>query len=189
MDETIIKFVENWHGWSYALLFLAMFIDANLTILASVFLISVGALNSYLLMGIMIFGAYVEQMWWFAIGRYLGKKELVAEWAARLVGHYDRHLLNSSFRSLVFTKFVFGLHRAVLVRYGMMNHEFSKFFKASAKSTAVWLVIIISLGFGFSESYKILSEYINYAGYFLLVCLILFFAAQYFVSRRLKKDL
>lgn len=189
MQNTILNFVAQWHNWSYGLLFMAMFFDANLMILAATFLITVKVLNPYLLAAIIVVGAYSEQLVWYSVGRYMGNKEFLSRWANRLVGRYDRHLTGRMLHSLVVTKFIYGVHRATLLRLGMLKVDFKIFALSSLKAVAVWLFIVAAVGFSFSQSYKLLNQYINYGGYVLLGFLILIFGTQYFISRRLEKDL
>lgn len=189
MDNTILQFAAHWQIWTYPLMFLAMFFDANIMILAATFLISAGVLNPYLLSLIVIIGAYAEQVWWFFLGRLLKRNNFLNRWGGRLVGRYDKHLLNRPFHSLVITKFIYGVHRATLMRFGMLNFPVKNFAKSSLLATATWLAIVAGIGFSLSESYKALNRYLKYGEFGLLFLLVLALVTQYFVSRRLRKEL
>jgi len=174
--------------WTYIVLFFAMFFDANLMIIIGVFVISSGRLNPWAIVGVIISGAYLEQLTWFGVGRLLKKSSLLSRWATKAVGRYDEHLINRSVRSLLLTKFIYGTHRATLLRYGMLDFSFLKFIKSSAVAVIFWLGIVGAFGFAFSLSYFAVKTYLKYAEFALLAILIIFFSAQYFVSKSLKKE-
>ncbi|MEK7161287.1 MAG: hypothetical protein AAB729_01185 [Patescibacteria group bacterium] len=175
--------------WTYVILFFAMFFDANLMIIIGVFVISSGRLNPWLIAGIIISGAYLEQLAWFGVGRLMKKSSLLSRWATKAVGKYDEHLINRSARSLLLTKFIYGTHRATLLRSGMLDIAFKKFSRSSAVAVVFWLGIVGTFGFAFSLSYFAVKTYLKYAEYGLLAIVIIFFSAQYFVSKSLEKEL
>jgi membrane protein DedA with SNARE-associated domain len=189
MDSNFFEHIVAWQSYSYIVLFLGMFIDANVTILASVFVAGVGQFKTSLLMGVVVAGALLEQLGWYGIGRFLAKKDFLAKWADRLVGRYDRHLLNRTFHSLLLSKFILGIHRATLVRCGMLKISLSEFLKASLPATAVWLLVVGILGLFFRSSYNILKNYIHYAGAILLALFLILVVIEFYISRRLKKEL
>ena len=175
--------------WTYVVLFFAMFFDANLMIIIGVFVISSGRLNPWAIAGVIISGAYLEQLAWFGVGRLMKKSSFLSRWATKAVGRYDEHLINRSVRSLLLTKFIYGTHRATLLRSGMLELPFRKFCKSSAVAVVFWLGIVGAFGFAFSLSYLALKTYIKYAEFGLLSIVVIFFSTQYFVSKSLKKEL
>lgn len=171
------------------ILFFAMFFDANLMIIIGIFVISSGRLNPWAIAGIIISGAYLEQLVWFGVGRLMKKSSLLSRWVTKAVGRYDTHIINRSIRSLLLTKFIYGTHRATLLRSGMLDIAFKKFSKSSAVVVVFWLGIVGTFGFAFSLSYFAVKTYLKYAEFGLLAIVIIFFSAQYFVSKSLKKEL
>ncbi len=176
-------------GWTYVIMFFAMFFDANLMIIIGVFVISSGRLNPWLIAGAISSGAYLEQLAWFGVGRLLKKSSVLSRWATKVVGKYDEHLIHRPVHSLLLTKFIYGTHRATLMRNGMLEQSFKKFCKSSAIAVVFWLGIMACVGFAFSLSYLAVKIYLKYAEYGLLVMVIIFFSAQYFISKTLKKEL
>lgn len=175
--------------WTYVILFFAMFFDANLMIVIGIFLISAGRLNSWAIASVIISGAFLEQLTWFGVGRLMKKSSLLSRWASKVMGKYDVHLVNRSVHSLLLTKFIYGTHRATLLRYGMLDITLSKFAKSSAVAVVFWLGVMALFGFAFSFSYLALKTYLKYAEFGLLAIVIIFFSAQYFVSKSLEKEL
>jgi membrane protein DedA with SNARE-associated domain len=182
--------LHNLDNWVYVVLFFGMFIDANLSILFSVFLFSQSshAFSAVIFLPV-ILGGFVEQFALVYLGEKLQKNDRLAGWANKLTSKFDAHLQNNVFRSLLLSKFIIGLHRAVLIRMGMLGIKWKVFAKATLKSTFIWLLTVGILGFIFSESYKALSKYFEYTGFLLLFVFIIFFILEFFISRRLKKDI
>lgn len=185
MDFSFLHF----GAWTYAILFFAMFFDANLVIIIGVFLISSGRFNPWVIAGVIISGAYLEQLTWFGVGRLMKKSSFLSRWATKAVGRYDGHLVNRSVRSLLLTKFIYGVHRATLLRSGMLELPFKKFCKSSAVAVVFWLSIVGAFGFVFSYSFLALKIYLKYAELGLLAIVVIFFSVQYFISKSLKKEL
>ncbi len=177
------------HGLIYAALFFGMFFEANVTILTGMFLITQGRVNPALAVILIAGGGYGEQFLHYLLGLYLSKHDRVTRWAAKITGRYDSRLQHNPFRYLVISKFVYGFHRAVLIRLGMLKVSVREFVKASVPATAIWLTAISTLGLVFSYSYNILKNYIKYAELVLLGLVIAFFIAEYFVSKRFENDL
>ncbi len=190
MDLITYIYSNELYGIVYVIMFFGMFIDANLTILSSIFLFteSHGIFSQAIFLPV-ILGGFAEQFVLVFIGWHLRSKEKIAVWADRVVGKYDSHLTGNIFRSLLLSKFVLGLHRAVLIRIGMLKLSWQDFLKATLKSTLIWLFIVGFLGFAFSKSYQILAEYFNYAGLLLLTLFLVFVILEILVSRKLKKDI
>ncbi len=189
MDLTIFQQFHPAQEFVYAALFLGMFLEANVTILTGTFFISRGSLNPFLAIIVIIFGAFSEQFLLFWAGEHLGRSEKITKLVSRLTDRYDQHLISRTFHSLLLSKFIYGLHRAVLVRIGMLHIGWKKFTRATLASTSLWLLSVGSLGFVFSASYGVLKHNIKFAELILLSIVIFIFILDYFISKRLKQNL
>ncbi|MBI5530725.1 MAG: hypothetical protein HY918_04490 [Candidatus Doudnabacteria bacterium] len=173
----------------YGALFLGMFVEANITILAGAVLISQRLFNPGGVVGILALGAFLEQFFYYVIGLFLARTGRLADWINKTVGKYDSHFLHKTFRSLIVSKFVYGFHRAVLMRCGMLKIGFRKFLQATIKSTTLWLLIILSLGLAFGVSVEAINKFLAFGQEGFLAIFVLFFLGQYLLNRRLQKEL
>ena len=173
----------------YAILFFGMFLEANLTTMASAFLITHKILHPGLVVLAVVGGAFSEQYGLYFAGWYLGNRQRLAGYINKHAARYDRHFTEKIFRSLLISKYVYGLHRAVLLRAGMLKVPVGTFTRATLRSTAIWLASFFTLGLIFSASYNTIKHYISYGEISLLIIVIIFFILEYLISRRFRKDI
>lgn len=173
----------------YEVIFFGMFVEANVTTLGSSVLISYKILNPFFIVCLVIAGAFAEQYALYFLGRGLSRSKFLEYHVNRLVAKYDGHFTHKTFRSLLVSKFIFGLHRAVLIRCGMLKISLKHFTAATLRSTTIWLLFFFILGFIFSASYNSLKHYLKYGELALLIVSAIIFVLEYSISKRLQKDL
>lgn len=174
---------------AYALIFAGMSVEATVTLFSTVFILSLGHLNPAVCALVIVGGAVTEQLVWYYLGYNLHRFKRIVHFGDRFVGHLDRHFLDRPLRVLVLSKFIYGLHRTVLLRFGMLKFPVKKFLKDGVVAVLAWLAIVGGLAYGFSASYEALKRYFRYGELLILLFVAVFAAIQYFVSKRLKKDL
>jgi membrane protein DedA with SNARE-associated domain len=187
----MLDFIQSHHlqNYIYLIIFFGMFADAAITVFAAVFLISSGTIVAGLALPILLFGIYAEQLVYYYIGAKLSNHAGVSRWADKLARPFDRHLLSRTFHTLLISKFVYGLHRAILIRSGMLKINFKMFAKSAVFISMIWLAVIAGLGFSFSASYEALKKYFHYAELVPLILIGLFFFVEWLLSKRLKKEI
>lgn len=173
----------------YALMFLAMLADATFTVLATMFLVSLGAVALLPSLIVLLLGVFGEQLMFYGIGRRLGRWSKLSVWADKVARPFDRHFYTRPFRTLFLSKFIYGLHRTTLMRAGMLRIPFRDFCRYAFYCSLAWLVVVGGIGYGFSSSYVALKKYFHYAEIVPLVLLAVFFLTQWRLSKRLKKEL
>ena len=187
--DFILNSIAHFSHAIYAVLFFGMFVEANLTTLSSAILISHKILNPFFRIILVLAGAFAEQYTLYFVGRWMGKSEFLQHHVNRMLSKYDQHFTHRTFRSLLISKFIFGLHRGVLIRCGMLKISPKQFTQATLRSTTIWLAVFFILGFIFSASYNSLKHYIKYGELALLIVIGVIFLLEYFISKYLKKDL
>lgn len=175
--------------WAYAILFLGMLLEGTLFLLTASFLIAQGVLNPLLAVPILLAGSFLEEIIWFYIGGHLNRWQWFATRVDKLVQRFDRHILDNTFRTFNLSKYIYGIHRPIIARSGMLKMPFKKFVKAAWLSSVIWLVVIGALGFIFSASFDAVKKYVSYAELIPLLALLVFYLLERLVSSRLKKDL
>jgi len=187
----LIGFINayNLQAWVYLVLFFWMFLEATSTILVGTFLLAQGLFNPIGIVAAIVLGAYLEQLFMFEVGRRLSSVNILGKLVNKMAHRYDDKILKHPGQSFAVSKFVYGMHRVVLMRAGMLNMRYRKFLLASLYATGFWLIVIGSLGFSFGQSYKVLNENIGFAELIFLGFIIVFFISQYFVSKYLKNDI
>lgn len=173
----------------YAAVFVGMFFDAVITTFTTIFFVSTSKLSGYIAIPLLAVGIYSEQLFYYWLGTYLNRHERLTAWAKRLAAPFDRHLQHKTFRTLLISKFVYGLHRAVLIRSGMLGLPKKFFAKQAVTIGAIWLLVVGGLAFLFGRSYEQFKRKFGYAEAGVVVMLIIILVSEYFISKKLKKDL
>lgn len=187
----LLPFIQTHHlqNYIYIVIFFAMFADAAVTVFVTTFLISNKVLDGDIAIPVLVAGIYAEQLGFYYLGHHLARLKSLAYWANKIAGPFDRHLHARPFHVLLISKFIYGLHRAMLVRSGMLHLKFKKFAEFAVYISLIWLVIIGGLGFAFSASYDALKHYLHYAELIPLGLVFVFFFVEWRLSARLKKEL
>ena len=189
MDVVNFIQIHNLHAAIYLLLFLFLISDAVLTVFVAMFLLDRGLIAPAPTLSVLVLGVMAEQLLWYGLGRRLGRWQKLMDFLDRPALPFDRHLLDRPLRTLVLSKFIYGLHRAMLVRAGMLKLQFKLYLKIALLCMVIWLTVIGSLGYAFSESYEIVNQYIRYAELVPLGLVSLYFFINWRLSKRLKQEL
>lgn len=190
MESAFIHYLTLYRSLGYLLIFIGLLIEGELVLFTAAFLTHQGAFDFGDTLIVVLGGVLAGDMMWYLIGIKLnGTHYWWQRWFNRLAEPFDRHILTRPFHTIFLSKFAYGLHRATLVRAGMLKIARSDFFKADIVAALLWIVIIGGLGYGASVSYLALKHYLRFAEIELLLALIGFFLLLHFTSRYLKKEL
>lgn len=189
MDVLSFIQIHHLHAAIYLLLFLSLAFDATLTVFAAMLLLGQGVISPAPALAVLVLGVMAEQLLWYGLGRGLGRWQKLMNWLDRPAVVFDKHLLQRPRRTLLLSKFIYGIHRAMLVRAGMLGLDFKLYLKIALLCTAVWLLVLGILGYAFRESYEVLKRYVDYAELVPLGLVALYFFINWRLSKRLKQDL
>ncbi len=190
MNE-IYSFIQLHHSSVivYLLIFFAMVFDAALTVFAAIFLAVSGTLLVIPTILVLILGTFGEQLLWYWVGGHLGKWTKLMNFLDGPAKPFDKHLVTRPGRTLTLSKFIYGIHRAMLVRAGMLKINFKKYVGIAVFSSLLWLSILGAFAVAFSASYEALKKYMSYAELVPLGLVIIYFIADLRLSKNLKRKL
>lgn len=174
---------------AYAAVALGMLLEGTVFLLAAVFLVARGVLNPVWTLIAALAGAFSEELIWYYIGSKLTDISRLSPWINKLVGGFDEHIRNKTLHTLIFSKFVYGIHRAVAARAGMLKVDFQKFLANAALAIIFWIAVIGGIAYVFNASFLKLEKYIRYVELVPLIVMVIFFSAAKVLSARLKKNL
>ncbi len=144
----------------YTFFVLGMLVEGLLFALTVIFLISVGSVPAVPSLLCVLFGAMLEQWLLYYTGKRLANFPRVSLWVNKIAGRFDKHIENRTTHVFVISKFIYGVHRAILIRTGMLNLPMKQFVRASIISVVFWLAVIGLLSYSFSEY---LFKFIHYS--------------------------
>jgi membrane-associated protein len=190
LQSLFLYYLAIWKPLGYILASLGMIFEGDGVLFTAAFLTAEGFFDVGDMLIIVLFSVVFGDTLWYWFGRkYIASFPRVAGWVDRFAKSFDRHLAERPTRTLLFTKFVYGAHHAVLIRAGMSKMDFRKFIKSDLISIFVWVAVIGGLGYFSSISLAYEKKYLRYAEISLLIALVLFFVAEHYIKKFSQKEL
>ncbi|MCR4274661.1 MAG: VTT domain-containing protein [Candidatus Campbellbacteria bacterium] len=152
MHTLFLQYLQTYHVFAYVLIFVGLLIEGELTLFLAAFLVHQGSLNFYDILAITLLGVFIGDLLWFLLGTNLSLSKKISAWVTREAGQFD-HLFHAHiFKSLLITRFLYGLSRPTLIRMGMIGVPIKQFLEANIITTFVWSSVIWVLAYVLSAS-------------------------------------
>lgn len=165
-----------------------MLVEGLLFALTVMFLVTTNVVEVWPAMISVAVGAMLEQWLLYHTGTRLNGYPRITGWVNRIAQRFDDHIKQRTLRTLIISKFIYGIHRAILIRSGMLQLPRARFLKASLVSTAFWLLVIGVFSYYFSGSLLKLTKYTNWWVNILPIILIaVFLLAEKLVGKYLRR--
>ena len=188
-ESVIFGHLAEWHFILYVLIFASMVVEGGTVLLAAVFLAQTGQLNLWIVLLSSFSGMVIGDSLWYWLGpvldRYLFTKRLVKGFMPVI----DNHIKKRPMASIFVAKFVYFLHRIVLVRIKPNGVSFRKFFEADLIAILGWIIVSTTLGIVFASSLSLLKTTIKYAEIGMLVAVIVLMTGEHIISKLYRKRL
>ena len=133
-----------------------------------------GALNFYLTIIILFFGAFSKTIIGYALGGFLSRQfghHKFFKYIQKRVYTVLPGFRKEPFWSIFASKFIMGANNVVIMFSGFEKINYKKFLKAESCSTVIWVPVLLSLGYFFSYTALRVSHNI---WKFIMVVLVLF---------------
>lgn len=186
MHSFFFDYLTLWPPLGYVLIFLGMLLEGEVVLFAAAFLTHEGFFDIRIMLLLVIVGVIWGDMLWYRLGRRLKKTSFAGLYIARVTDQFDDHLRHRPRRTIFISKFIYGLHRLILLRTGMLRIRHDKFLRSDMLAAGCWLVVVGSIGYLFSAS---LRHYLKFIEVALLLGLIIFMCINIFLASFLKKRL
>ena len=174
----------------YTLAFLGLMIEGDVTLFSIAFLTREGFFDVGDMLIIILLAVFIGDLLWYQAGKHLLTKfPKLSKLTERFSQPFEKQLTNNPARTLLVTKFTYGVHHAVLMRMGMLNVNFRQFIKKDIIAIIIWVAIIGGIGYFSAFSLEYLRKYMRYAEVSLLFGLLAFFAIEHLLKIISKKDL
>lgn len=103
---------------------------------------------------------------------------------------FDGHILESPFRIVFISKFIYNMHHIVLMRSGILKLPYKKFVRYDFFSSLIWIAIVGGLGYFSGVSFNLVKRNLKFAEFALLGGLAIFLLLEFAVVKLgLKKKL
>lgn len=190
MDSLVLHYLLLWKPLGYAIIFFGMMIEGDALLFMAALLTHQGFFDIGDMAFFVFFGVLIGDTLWYLLGVWFtGSIPVVNAWVTRLARPFDHRLHKRSVRTIFISKFMYGLHRSILIRAGSAGVPLKTFIKADLLAATLWILIIGGLGYLSSASLSLFKHYIRFTEVAILLALIIFLAFDYFFSRAERKKL
>ncbi len=188
MKTLFLHYISTYPFSGYFLLFLGMIIEGDIALFASGFLVHEGFMKTSWALGVVLLGALSSDVLWRSWGvRLREKNNGLSGWVERIAGPFDQQILEHPLRTILITKFVYGIHRPILLRSGMLNLSKKYFWRADIPALAIWILVIGGIAYGASSSLVLVKEYLKFGEIALACGLVLLIIIERFLGGLMKK--
>ncbi len=151
--EHFIPFIEAHRYLGYLLLFLAMIFEGEIVLIFAAILSHVGAFELEIVFIIALIGVILGNIVWYYAGIATSRNTFVARVILPRAEHAIHYFLprfcEKPFKSIFFSKFIYGVNHAVVFMSGVMRVRFLLFVKAESLASVVWVGFYSIIGYLF----------------------------------------
>lgn len=153
--EHIIPLVEAHRYTGYFILFITMLIEGETFLIIAGILASLGAFKVVEVFFISLAGVLIGDGIWYYFGAWLERYrhgQKVIRYAKKSVLFLLPRFRETPFRSIFFSKFIYGANHAALIISGLFRVPFSLFMKAEFFASIVWVALFLCAGYFFGQA-------------------------------------
>ncbi|OGZ49514.1 MAG: hypothetical protein A3C84_04935 [Candidatus Ryanbacteria bacterium RIFCSPHIGHO2_02_FULL_48_12] len=189
-ESHLLHYLTLWGPLGYVVVFFGMVMEGDAVLFATAFLVHQGFFSFWPSVLVSFSGVLIGDILWYLLGaRLKDSSSFVVRSAKRIAQPFDEHIQKQPFRAVFVSKFMYGLHHQVLMRFGMLGRPLGLLVREDVAASAVWFLIIGSLGFFFSASIMLIRRYLRLTEFALLFGLVFFLAFKSLANNALKKGL
>jgi membrane protein DedA with SNARE-associated domain len=173
--------------WVYPAIALAIFLEGEAVIYSVMFLTFEGMLKLKFTLPIVCASVLATDFISYQVGVY-GPRFFprLAKFYSHLTAPLDDRLRSLSFTVYLISKFTYGMHRAVLIRSGMIGVPFKKLLKINLVTSAIWIATITGAAYASWQSISYIGKSLRYIEVVLLVGIIVILLGSHFISHLTK---
>jgi len=184
--ETLIPLIIH---YKYLVLFPLAAVEGPALALTCGFLIYLGYLDIMPTYLVFVLGDVLPDIIYYSIGHFSSKGKLVEKYQKRWGIIYNNLALierlwkNHASKTMLLTKFAFGLSAPLLISAGLVGMPLRRFLSYTLPISLVNYAVILTIGYYLSHSYQSAEKYLESAGIIVAVALVLFVIGYYYFSQ------
>jgi len=180
-------------AYRYWILFPLAFIEGPVISLIAGLFVAQGTLSPLPTYAILCLGDIIPDMLYFGIGRLSHSVRFLSYFVRRFgfsgerliaVEHlWQRH----TFKSVLIAKWAYGLSTPLLMTAGLARLSTKKFILHIIPIVLTQYAILLVVGYYFGSSYQVINTYIQDAGWFIAIAVVIFIILYFYASRYAKR--
>lgn len=190
MESFLINFFESFHYLSYIIIFVAILVEGEISLLLAGILTHGGYFNLYAILIVSFIATTLhDTIYWF-IGKWLlksRKKKFFFINLEKTNVFLERVKINGGLYIFI-SKFAYGFNRIILSVSGYIGFPFKKLLRYSLPADFIWTIGLILMGYMFADKTEIIKKDIKIAALFITVLIIATILFEMFIQRIIKKN-
>lgn len=183
VESMVAHSLTWWAPVGYLIVFIGMIFEGDLLLFTAGFLTHREFFDPLLILLVIFGGVCLGDALWFWLGKNMGTRlPRLMKWVERATRPFDDHLVNRPRRTILLSKFTYGLNHAMIVRAGNLGTSWHEFLKDDIVASFLWIVIVGGAGFLSSASYGAFRQYLKSIELAFLLGILIFFAVWHFVT-------
>ncbi len=188
--DFFVLFVQDHRFWGYMILFIAMVFEGEMFLIAAGMLASVDAFDWKDVLWISFTGVVIGNVIWYNLGAKLKDARLtrrILKRAERIMVFFLPEFRVSPFKSIFFSKFIYGANRATVIMSGVLHIPFRLFFKAEFLASIVWVALYFVIGYFFGYAAVSTTHKIGELALMALIFVVAFILIQKLITRQYER--
>lgn len=167
----------------YVFVFIGMIIEGDVLLFIAAFFTHQGIFDIGDMLVAVLAGTIVGDTLWYVLGFQLNNSFLfLKRWIDRIARPFDKQLRSRPFRTIFISKFIYGIHHALLVRAGSLKLPFKKFALVDLAAIVLWVATVGGLGYVSGSSFVFLKHYLRFAEFGLALGLVVLFILSHIIK-------
>lgn len=188
MELLFLNVLIVWPPLGYILIVLAMIFEGDLALFTVAFLTNMGLFDTGDAALTALFGILIGDWLWYEAGKHIHRlPTFLSSRVEKFAAPFDEKLTQHPFRTLLFTKFAYGIHHFILLRSGAVQLRLRRFLACDIPASLIWFALIGGLGYFFGHALFGTEKYLKFGEVAILIGLIILFSAEKFVRWFSKK--
>lgn len=154
---------------AYLFLFLGMFLEGETIFFIAIYLVHQDLMSFPSVIAVSFLGMFLGDISWYKFGRRIESIQFVSQLLQRksiqkTVNSIDAYIFKNLLLSVVLAKFIYGIHRLILLRLShySQNISFRKFLKFDVLAVFIWIIVVGGIGGVSSAVFFIFKKYLKF---------------------------
>ncbi len=179
--------------YKYIAFFIGMILGGDLVLITGVFLATQNIMDIRWLIVLAISATLLSDLCWFYIGKHFPQRTLL-KWnfikrRQALIDKISNFFKKHSFKTVFYSKFIYGTRTIVQLMSGGHRLSVSKFFAVDAVGTIGYTLLIVALGYSLRLGIEDVEEVVHSAQITFAIFVVVLFAINIAIQKGAKKIL
>ena len=182
--NNILSIINQYGYW---IIFPISVIEGPIIAVIGGFLSSLGVLNLFMVYAVILFGDFIGDTIYYALGRW--GKNIVQRYGPRFnlneedIEGAKKYFLENQTKAIILSKVIHGFGIAGLITSGALKISYIRFILTSSVVSIFQYALLLFVGVAFGRAYKQIDQYLNY---FIIISSVLAIIAIIIFVKRLR---